>query len=362
MKESCRIITNNMCESISVVVPVYNAEKTIKTCIQSVLKQSFSNWHLILVDDGSSDDSRRICDNYSGKDSRIISIHQENKGSYEAREAGIKHARLIGDDYITFLDSDDILPINTLETYITNNSAYCADIVCGRIQRFWKGYYFNEHFVPECFRTQSPQYYSHKDFISKLAVSYYGISNYPVSLCGKLFREILFDDSGFSRVTQFMGDDLVRSLPLSLRANSILIIHDIVYNYRIGGSTSKFNPHFMDDFLCLYIYKKPYIKEYGISSEAYLYMDIEILNCFKSYLLMCKENGKMSDADLGYEMYKYMRHPIIVNAANTVNAQYNNSIAKSIIDQNTDELLALIANIHKHNRLKNTVKQILYSI
>ena len=362
MKELCRIITNNMCEGIIIVVPVYNAQKTIKSCIDSVLQQSFHDWHLILVDDGSSDDSGRICDGYSGKDPRIVSIHQENKGSYGARDTGIKYAKSIGDEYITFLDSDDRLPENALSTYIARNSAYHADIVCGQMKRFWKNLYIKENFVPECFQIQSPRYYNHEEFISDLSLSYYGISNYPVSLWGKLFRQTLFNDSESSGITKFMGDDLLRSLPLSMSANSVLIINDAVYYYRIGGGTSKYYPEFMNDFIALYNCKKPLIEKYNIPSKAYLYMDIEIINCLKSYLLTCKESGKMSDIELLGEMDEYINHPVIVNAAKTVAEHYDNVTAKCIINKNTEELLAIISSIHKHNRLKNIAKRILYSI
>lgn len=91
---------------LSVIVPVYNAEKYLEKCILSVIHQSYNNWELILVDDGSKDSSSRIIDEYAMKDSRIITIHQQNAGPGNARNNGIQKAT---GDYVIFLDSDDYI-------------------------------------------------------------------------------------------------------------------------------------------------------------------------------------------------------------------------------------------------------------
>lgn len=91
---------------ISVIVPVYNAEKYLKKCISSVMQQSHKNWELILVDDGSADDSPSMVDMAAYEDSRIIAIHQSNTGPGEARNRGIIEAT---GDYVVFIDSDDYI-------------------------------------------------------------------------------------------------------------------------------------------------------------------------------------------------------------------------------------------------------------
>ena len=89
---------------ISIIIPVYNAEKYLGRCIESVLSQTYRDFELILVDDGSSDSSGQICDAYANKDARIHVIHKENGGVSSARNRGIKEA--LG-EYIMFIDSDD---------------------------------------------------------------------------------------------------------------------------------------------------------------------------------------------------------------------------------------------------------------
>lgn len=91
---------------ISVVVPVYNVAKYLKKSIESIVNQTYTNLEIILVDDGSKDESGEICEDYSLKDSRIIVIHKPNGGLSDARNAGIKQAK---GEYITFVDSDDTI-------------------------------------------------------------------------------------------------------------------------------------------------------------------------------------------------------------------------------------------------------------
>lgn len=90
----------------SIIVPVYNAEKTLRRCIDSILAQTYPNFELILVDDGSKDSSATIIDEYASKDSRIIPIHQPNGGVSSARNAGLDNAY---GDYVVFIDADDYI-------------------------------------------------------------------------------------------------------------------------------------------------------------------------------------------------------------------------------------------------------------
>ena len=98
---------------ISVIVPVYKAEKFLSDCIDSILSQTYANLGVILVDDGSPDRCGDICDEYAKKDIRVVAIHQENRGAAQARAAGVVAAKDC--DFITFVDSDDTLLPEALE-------------------------------------------------------------------------------------------------------------------------------------------------------------------------------------------------------------------------------------------------------
>ena len=111
---------------LSIIVPVYNVEKYIERCIKSILNQSFTNFELILVDDGSPDNCGKICDEYKKKDSRIKVIHKKNGGLSDARNAGLNIAT---GKYIGFVDSDDIIHPQMYEKLFNCINKYNSDIV-----------------------------------------------------------------------------------------------------------------------------------------------------------------------------------------------------------------------------------------
>lgn len=112
---------------ISVIVPVYNTEKYIRKCIESILNQTFTDFELILIDDGSTDNSGKICDEYAVKDSRINVIHQKNSGVSVARNIGLDNA---SGTYVAFVDSDDYIRDIGLEVLLNDIITYNADISC----------------------------------------------------------------------------------------------------------------------------------------------------------------------------------------------------------------------------------------
>lgn len=130
----------------SIIVPVYNVEKYLSTCVESILSQTFNNWELILINDGSTDYSGIICDEYKKKDTRIKVFHTENKGVSAARNIGLKNA--IG-EWFTFIDSDDYVDTNWLELININIKQNEANLYT------WGNYYeknnieYLSRYIPE---------------------------------------------------------------------------------------------------------------------------------------------------------------------------------------------------------------------
>lgn len=121
-------------EKISIIVPVYQAEKYLRQCIDSVLQQTFQYFELLLIDDGSKDNSGKICDEYAKKDSRVIVTHQKNQGPGIARNCGLSQA---AGEWIMFLDSDDILDgEDALLSLVGCAKKENADIVVANYRRF----------------------------------------------------------------------------------------------------------------------------------------------------------------------------------------------------------------------------------
>ena len=113
-------------QKVSIVVPVYNVEKYLKRCVNSLIGQSYSNLEILLVDDGSKDSSLSICKEYELKDSRIRVFHKENEGLGLTRNYGIERAT---GEYITFVDSDDYLTSDAITAMLDRAIATNADVV-----------------------------------------------------------------------------------------------------------------------------------------------------------------------------------------------------------------------------------------
>lgn len=111
---------------ISIIVPVYNSEKYLEQCIESIINQTYKKLEVILVDDGSTDNSKKICDEYAQKDSRILAIHKENQGVSSARNVGIEKAN---GKYIYFADSDDYLDCSLITEMYSNFQENDVDVV-----------------------------------------------------------------------------------------------------------------------------------------------------------------------------------------------------------------------------------------
>ena len=116
-------------EKVSIIIPVHNTETYIRRCVDSAINQTYKNIEIILIDDGSSDKSPEICDEYALLDDRIIVIHKDNGGLSSARNTGLKIA---SGEYISFLDSDDWMMGNMIEKMLLLCQQYKADIsICG---------------------------------------------------------------------------------------------------------------------------------------------------------------------------------------------------------------------------------------
>lgn len=117
-------------ELISVVVPIYNVEKYIEKCIDSIINQTYTNLEIILVDDGSPDKCGKICDEYAKRDKRIKVIHKENGGVSSARNIGLDN---LNGEYVTFIDADDYISNNYCEELLNALKTENADCVACRI-------------------------------------------------------------------------------------------------------------------------------------------------------------------------------------------------------------------------------------
>ena len=132
-----------MTEKITVIVPVYNVENYLNKCLDSLINQTYKNLEIIVINDGSTDNSGEICQEYAQKDNRIVYIEKENGGPSDARNAGLD--RMTG-SYVTFVDSDDWIELDYVEILYKKITEYQADIAVGNYYSFNEAegmYYFH---------------------------------------------------------------------------------------------------------------------------------------------------------------------------------------------------------------------------
>ena len=198
---------------ISIIVPIYNAEKTIRRCIKSIQNQTFTDWELLLIDDGSTDQSADICDEYALEDKRIEAIHKENGGVSSARNEGIKHSK---GDYILMLDSDDSLELNTCESLMTMSEEKKTDcIVFG----------FKQSSGSIWTARENKDYNSVLDF--KKDFSYWLSTELLSSSVNKLYKKSLIQHLYPENIS--FGEDLIFCLSYLKQCHSISFITDTFY-------------------------------------------------------------------------------------------------------------------------------------
>ncbi len=167
---------------ISVIVPVYNVQEYLDRCINSIVNQSYKNIEVILVDDGSTDNSAKICDNWASRDLRIKVIHKNNGGLSSARNAGIDIA---DGDFFSFIDSDDYIDCSMLEVMLAAMERTNKDIACcGRYVDVWGKY------VKQEFCLSRPKIYQTDESIKKL----YYLNEIDVSACDKVYKKEVFSN------------------------------------------------------------------------------------------------------------------------------------------------------------------------
>lgn len=201
---------------ISIIVPVYNVEKYISKCIDSVIAQTYKDYELILVDDGSTDNSGKICDEYALKDSRIKVIHKKNEGVTATRDRGVKEAK---GEFLFFIDGDDYITENALELFTNKQKENDADLVKGSFCKISEeNIILNKYIVPDSVKTVNEWFK-------------YITDNTVWSIWNTLIRKNLYCKYVNVPNEISLGEDLITSSQLAIGLNKISTCQNITYYY-----------------------------------------------------------------------------------------------------------------------------------
>ena len=238
----------------SIVIPVYNAEKYLGECVESVLSQSVTDFELILVNDGSTDKSGHLCDRFALRDERVKVIHQQNSGHITARMNGVSAA--VG-DYIMFLDSDDYWLDGALSAVANNLERFGCNMLVFRLRKGDEN--CHDFFCGERSDITHSEYFS-------VSLAESGMNSLVVkAYARKLFENV--DISSFSGLRN--SEDLVLSTMLAKAADKISYVPDVLYYYRPneGSITNSFNAKEIDEFIISRSFLRAELERLGLDND-----------------------------------------------------------------------------------------------
>ncbi|MFD0961411.1 glycosyltransferase family 2 protein [Paenibacillus chungangensis] len=296
---------------VSVIVPIYNPGEKLNCCLKSIVNSSYADIEVILINDGSTDDSSTICEYFKKKDARITLLHTNREGSIKARDKGVKAAQ---SPYVMFVDADDWISPYMIQMLYAN--AVCAKSDITVSNNFRAFHYRGPHRLNRSEYFQTRKLYLEDEIRSSLVPAFLQGHPFPPNLFGKLYkREMLFSSGNYLRDIHFFGDDLYYNLEMFLKAKSVLVIPEALYYYRTGGFTERYMPYLFHDIVSGYRIQKQVIEEYYCDNRQ-LMMDgvsIMLLNTLQTCLLNVMRSAYSVKA-MEEEIVRHCQHESIREA------------------------------------------------
>lgn len=272
--------------TISIVVPVYGVEAYLERCVKSILAQDYTDYELILVDDGSPDRCPEMCESFAKSDSRIKVIHKPNGGLSSARLIGYKESK---GSFISFLDSDDYIEPEMFSTLQKERDRSGADLVlCGWFSEnkqskfahdlpfggylIGKEHIINDYFLP---------------LLGKLPSRY----SIPGFMPIRLFRKDLIEETMFVSEREVITEDIIFNLLYSLKTNKIAFVNSHLYHYCFNGTslTNKYRDGAYEKMMNRYNVCLDICKSNGLANLAMEYLQYNLLSAISfSVLNACK--------------------------------------------------------------------------
>lgn len=242
---------------VSIIIPVYNVAQYLDDCLNSIIRQTYKNLEIIIIDDGSTDDSLEICRSFTAKDKRLKVLHQDNAGVSSARNAGLN---IMTGNYVLFIDSDDRIEQNMVESFIEifdENS---------KIDAVFCGYKEFDDETGTIIKEVAPNQSKMVDRDEGVAEIF---GEYSTMLWNKMFRCSIIDKSDLFDVTLKIGEDELWMVDVLKRASNIMLIGTPLYYYRSRAEGASKGQAFSEAKMTDYESQKKVLKSINeYSSEA----------------------------------------------------------------------------------------------
>lgn len=278
---------------VSIIVPLYNQEHYLDACLRSICHQSYRNLEVIVVNDGSTDNSSSMAKEWSKKDQRFRVFDKRNEGAIKARLYGCDMAN---GDYVAFVDSDDLLPKDSISIMANEMKEKDVDLVIGSITK--KLGFFKKSHIDRCFTFPYNQVVLQPELFDKYYLGFFKNDIFPVSMCARLYKKSVIDQALqetclYDNDVTLMGEDQFFNVKLFPYLRSVYRLDETVYIYRFGGGTTYFNPRFTQLF-ALSDKRLKLLDQYHYD-EGYGYLFDEYIACLyyhASRLIFCKVADK----------------------------------------------------------------------
>jgi glycosyltransferase involved in cell wall biosynthesis len=310
---------------VSVIIPVYNVERYLAECLDSVTMQDYRDLEIIIVDDGSTDASPAICDGYAAHDGRIHVIHQQNMGAATARRVGISHAT---GKYTCFVDSDDKIRSNMVKEFV-ENIGDCDLITSGCCVHNLDGssYERKDAFPEGVYQTDGQMGYIISNMITYERRFEDGFLPFLVT---KMYRtDILKAVVGDVDLTITYAEDRDLLFRYVLKCRSVIVTHRIYYEYilREGSATQVKNSHFLEQLNKFYLSLEPVFRKHPLGKELVCQLQLFIvsrLNDAPNWMGFCPEAYRIRQRYIMTENVCGMR--VVLYGAGRVGKDYYNQI------------------------------------
>lgn len=213
---------------LSIIIPVYNVEKYLEECLKNIIIQINNNIQIVLVDDGSTDNSGKICDKYEEKYAQIKVIHKKNGGLSSARNEGLKYAE---GEYIVFIDSDDVISKQLCGILLDVINKENPDIIEYNFEKFIDGK-FNERI---CKKKEKTKMYEKIIGIDNVFDAYFITKKIKRESWTKAYKKALFDNINFP--IGRLAEDLATTYKVLAKSNKVVYINEILYFYRVRNNS-----------------------------------------------------------------------------------------------------------------------------
>lgn len=346
--------------NISIIVPVYNAGKKLNKCINSIIDQTYKDFEVILINDGSTDNSLEICEKYKKKDNRIKIINKNNQGSVWARKLGLEMAT---GKYIVFVDADDWIHKQLLEILYDEAEMELCDIVAcnsyivygnGLIKRTRNDFNINKT-------------YENKDIKKYILNKFVGDTGFPTSLWAKIYRKDLFENYGeYFLKMKFFGEDLALNMELLTKCNKVKVINKPLYYYRCGGGTTKYMKDLFDDIITTYYIQKDCIDKYYPDEIEKRYSKVAFifLNTYKLVLVNMFASG-IEKSEMISKIEEQIKNTSILDASKNLKETrewFDDKYIDAVDSHDCEYLYNLAKYEYKKSRYKTYIKNILIKL